>query len=80
MLVDQFGRAAEGAATGKDLSARMLKDLRSKAKGLYSAAARDRCQLPKARVIGVHLRDKRGTVGNKEAAKTLGKMLGTAKN
>ena len=28
VLVDQFGRAAEGAAAGKDLSAGMLKDLR----------------------------------------------------
>ena len=36
VLVGQFGRAA-----GKDLSSRMLKDLRSKAKHLYSAAARE---------------------------------------
>ena len=51
VLTDQPGRAAEGAATDKDLSAGMLKDLRSKPKDLSSAAAKDRRQLSKARVI-----------------------------
>ena len=64
VLVNQFGRAAEGAAKGKDLSAGMLKDLRSEVKDLYPAAARDRSQLSKARVIDpeevVLLRDKGG--------------------
>ena len=41
-LIDQLGRAAEGAAADKDLSAGMLKDLRSKAKELPPAAAEDR--------------------------------------
>ena len=63
MLVDQFGRAAEGAAAGKDWGAGMLKDLRSKVKDLYPAAAGDHRQLPKTRVIDseevVLLRDKR---------------------
>ena len=44
MLIDQLGRAAEGQLQiRKDLSAGMLKDLRSKAKDLSSAAAKDRC-------------------------------------
>ena len=38
VLVDQFGRAAEGTAAGKDLSAGMLKDLCSEAKDPYPAA------------------------------------------
>ena len=54
MLADQFWRAAEGAAAGKDLSAGMLKDLRPD--------LRDCRQLSKARVIdseeAVLLRDK----------------------
>ena len=37
VLVGQLGRAAEGAAAGKVLSAGILKDLRSKAKDLYPA-------------------------------------------
>ena len=39
LLIDQFGRAAEGAVAGKVLSAHagMLKDLRSEAKDLYPA-------------------------------------------
>ena len=50
--VDQFGRVAEGAATGKDSSTGTLKGLRSEAKNLYpAAAARERRQLSKARVI-----------------------------
>ena len=61
VLIDQIGRAAEGAAADKDLSTGMLKDLRSKAKDLSSAAAKDRRQLSKARVIDfeevVHLLD-----------------------
>ena len=61
VLIDQLGRAAEGAAVDKDLSIRMLKDLRSKAKDLSSAAAKGRRQPSKARVIGpeevVRLRD-----------------------
>ena len=51
VLIDQLGRAAEGAAEDKDFSTRMLKDLCSKAKDVSSAAARDRRQLSKARVI-----------------------------
>ena len=73
MLINQLGRAAEGAAAEKDLSAGMLKNLRSKAKDLCSAAARDRRQLSKARVIDsedvVHLRDKRELVDSKKAAR-----------
>ena len=73
VLIDQLGRAAEGPAAEKDLSAGMLKDLRSKAKDLGSAAARDRRQLSKARVIDsedmVHLRDKREMVDSKKAAR-----------
>ena len=61
VLIDQLGRAAERAAVDKDLSIRILKDLRSKAKDLCSAAAKGRRQLSKARVIGpeevVRLRD-----------------------
>ena len=68
-LIDQLGRAAEGAAADKDLSAGMLKDLRSKAKDLSSAAAKDRRQLSKARVIDseevVRLRDERERKDNK---------------
>ena len=51
MLINQLGRAAKGAAADRDLSARMLKDLCSKAKNLSSAAAKDRRQLSKARLI-----------------------------
>ena len=51
----------------------MLKDLRSKAKDLSSAAARDHHQLSKARVIGseevAHLRDKRERVDSEKAAR-----------
>ena len=36
-----LGRAAEGAAVDKDLSAGMLKDLRSEAKDLSLVAAKD---------------------------------------
>ena len=43
VLIDQLGRAAEGATADKDLSIGMLKDLHSKAKDLSSAAAKDRC-------------------------------------
>ena len=42
MFIDQLGRAIEGAATDKDLSARMLGDLCSKAKDLSSAATREK--------------------------------------
>ena len=88
VLIDQLGRAAEGAAAEKDLSAGMLKDLRSKAKGLSPAAARDRRQLSKVRVIDsedvVHLRDKREMVDRKKAARAVAreekKKQGTAKN
>ena len=51
VFIDQLGRAAVGAAAYKDLSARMLKDLRSKANDLSSAATKDRRQMSKARVI-----------------------------
>ena len=51
VLINQLGRAAEGAAADRDLSARMLKDLCSKTKNLSSAVAKDRRQLPKARLI-----------------------------
>ena len=48
----------------------MLKDLRSKARDLSSAAARDRRQLSKARVIDsekvAHLRDKREKVDSEK--------------
>ena len=58
-----MGRAAEGAAADKDLIAEMLKALRSKAKDLSSAAAKDRRQLAGARMVGseevVRLRDER---------------------
>ena len=86
MLAHQFGRAAEGAAAGKDLDAGMLKDLRPKAKDLYPAAARDRRQLSKVRVIDseevVLLRDKKQRVdskGARAATREEVKMLGTAK-
>ena len=87
VFIDQLGRAAEGAAAEKDLSAGMLKDLRSKAQDLCSAAARDRRQLSKARVIDsedvVHLRDKREMVDSKKAARAAAwaekKKQGTAK-
>ena len=73
MLIDQLGRAAEGAAVDKDLSTGMLKDLHSKAKDLSSAAARDHRQLSKARVIDseevVRLRDKRERVDSDRAAR-----------
>ena len=73
VLIDQLGRAAEGAAAEKDLSTGMLKDLHSKAKDLSSAAARDRRQLSKARVIDseevVRLRDKRERVDSEKAAR-----------
>ena len=63
VLIDQLGRAAEGAAADRDLSAEMLKDLHSKAKDLSSAAAKGRRQLSKARVIDaeevVRLQDER---------------------
>ena len=62
-LIDQLGKAAEGAATNKDLNVGLLKELRFKAKDLSSTAAEDRCQLPKARVTAsegvVHLWDER---------------------
>ena len=71
VLIDQLGRAAEGLATDRDLSAGMLKDLRSKAKDLSSAAAKDRRQLSKARVIDsgevVCLRDERKRKDNVRA-------------
>ena len=43
VLIDQLGRAVEGAAADKDLSTGMLKNQRSKAKDLSSAAAKDCC-------------------------------------
>ena len=73
VLIDQLGKAAEGTAADKDLSIGMLKDLRSKAKDLSSAAAKDRCQLSKARVIGseeaVRLRDERERKDNIKAVR-----------
>ena len=65
--IDQLGRAAEGAAAEKNLSAGMLKDMRSKAKDLSPVA---NCrQLSKARVIDVvHFTDKREREDSKEAA------------
>ena len=73
VLIDQLGRAAEGAAVDKDLSIRMLKDLRSKAKDLSSAAAKDHRQLSKARVIDleevVRLRDERERKDNIKAVR-----------
>ena len=86
VLIDQLGRAAEGAAADKDLSTGMLKDLHSKAKDLSSAAARDHRQLSKARVIDseevVRLRDKRERVDSDRAARAAArekkKKMGTA--
>ena len=73
MLIDQLGRGAEGASAERDLSAGMLKDLRSKAKYLSSAAAKDRRRLSKARVIDsekvVHLRDKRERINSEKGAR-----------
>ena len=90
VLIDRFGRAAEGTAAGKDLSAGTPKDLRSEAKYLHPAAARDRRQLSKARMIDseeiVLLRDKRQKVESKKAASYRAaaqekmEKLGTAKN
>ena len=40
VLIDQLGRAAEGASAERDLSARMLKGMRSKANDLSSVASR----------------------------------------
>ena len=51
MLIDQLGRAVEGGAADRDLSAGILKDRHPKAKDLSSAAAKDHRQLSKARVI-----------------------------
>ena len=67
------------------MSARILKDLRSKAKDQSSAAAKDRRQLSKARVIYsdevVCLRDEWERKGNKTvgAAAREKKKLGTTK-
>ena len=47
VLVDQFGRAAEGTAVGKDLSAGMLRDLHPEAKDLYPAALETAASFPK---------------------------------
>ena len=47
VLVDQFGRAAEWAAVGKDLSAGMLRDLHPEAKDLYPAALETAASFPK---------------------------------
>ena len=73
VLIDQIGRAAKGAAADKDLSTGMLKDLRSKAKDLSSAASRDRRQISKSRLIDseevVRLRDKRERVDSKKATR-----------
>ena len=70
-LIDQLGRTAEGAAADKDLSAGMLKDLRSMARDLYSAAAKEVRQLCKARVIDsdevVRLWDEWKRKGNNKA-------------
>ena len=71
VLIDQLGRAAEGAAADKDLGTGMPKDLHSKAKDLSSAAARG-CQLSIARAINyeevVHLWSERERIDNKKAA------------
>ena len=71
MLIDQLGRAVEGAAADRDLSAGMLKDRHSKAKDLSSAAAKGRRRLSKARVIDaeevVRLWDERGRKDNDKA-------------
>ena len=85
-LIDQLGRAAEGAAADKDLSAGMLKDLRSKANDLSSAAAKDRRQLSKARVVDseevARLRGEMERKNNNKAVRAAArekKMHGTAK-
>ena len=71
----QLGRAAEGAAADRDLSAGMLKDLCSKAKNLSSAAAKDRRQLSEARLIDAEevicLRDGRERKENNKAVEQL---------
>jgi hypothetical protein len=73
VLIDQLGRAVEGTAADKDLSIGMLKDLRSKAKDLSSAAAKDRRQLSKARGIDseevVRLRGERERKDNIKAVR-----------
>ena len=86
VLIDQLERAAEGASADRDLSAGMLKGLRSKAKELSSAAPKDCRQLSKARVINsekvVCLRDKREKVDSEKAARAAArekKKQGTAK-
>ena len=45
VLIDQLGKAAEGTASDKDMSARMPNDQCTKAKDLSSAAATGRRQL-----------------------------------
>jgi hypothetical protein len=70
-IIGQLGRSAEGAPAERDLGAEILRNLRSQAKDISVAAAKDRRQLTKARVITqedvVHLREERE---KKEAAKT----------
>ena len=76
VLVDQFGRAAEGAAAEQDLNAGMLKDLRSKAKDVYSVAVRG-CRMLNSKprvidpkeVVHVRLRDKRERVDSNKVAR-----------
>ena len=86
VLIDQLGRAAEGVAADRNLSTGMLKNLCSKAKDLSSAAAKDFCQLSKARVIDaeevVHLQDERERKNNDKAVRAAArekKKQGTTK-
>ena len=85
VLIDQLERAAEGAAADRDSSTGMPKDLHSKVKDSSSAAAKDRRQLVKARVIDakevVRLQDEREKKDNKavRAAAREKKKQGTTK-
>jgi len=70
-IIGQLGRCAEGAIADRELEGELLRNLRSWAKDLSAASAKDRHQLTKARVIiqedVVHLREERE---QKEAEKS----------
>jgi hypothetical protein len=78
-IIGQLGRCAEGAIADRELEGEMLRNLRSQAKDLSAASAKDRRQLTKARVIAledvVHLREERE---QKEAEARKRKQTATA--
>jgi hypothetical protein len=72
-ILEQVGEAAQGAMADKELEAEMLRTLRAAAKDTSTAAAKDRRQLTKARVITsedvVRLRDERLRIDAQNAAR-----------